>query len=99
MAVEADILVIGAGIAGASAAAHLAQDRKVIVLEREDRPGYHSTGRSAAAFEPNYGPPAIRALTRAARGFYERPPDGFAAAPLLTPRETMFVVPRGQEEA
>jgi len=93
MAVEADILVIGAGIAGASAGAHLAQDRKVIVIEMEERPGYHSTGRSAAAFEPNYGPPAIRALTRAARSFYERPPEGFAKAPLLAPRETVFLVP------
>jgi D-arginine dehydrogenase len=98
MTVETDILIIGAGIAGASLAAHLGE-RKVTVLEMEERPGYHSTGRSAAAFEPNYGPPAIRALTRAARAFYDRPPDGFAAAPLLEPRETVFLIPPGQEEA
>jgi D-arginine dehydrogenase len=99
MAHEADILIIGAGIAGASVAAHLAENRKVTVLEMEERPGYHSTGRSAAAYEPNYGPPAIRALTRAARAFYEHPPQGFANAPLLEPRETLFLVPPGQESA
>jgi D-arginine dehydrogenase len=99
VAVDSDILIIGAGIAGASLAAHLAQSRKVMVIEREERPGYHSTGRSAAAFEPNYGPPVIRALTRAAHAFYERPPAGFATAPLLEPRETVFLVPAGQEAA
>jgi D-arginine dehydrogenase len=45
-----DILVIGAGIAGASVAAHLAETRSVMLVEREERPGYHSTGRSAALF-------------------------------------------------
>ncbi|WP_119388041.1 NAD(P)/FAD-dependent oxidoreductase [Taklimakanibacter lacteus] len=94
----ADIIVIGAGIAGASVAAHLARDRKVVVLEMEERPGYHSTGRSAATYEPNYGPPSIRALTRASRGFFETPPQGFAAAPLVSPRETIFVVPDHQRE-
>jgi D-arginine dehydrogenase len=99
MTVETDILIIGAGIAGASVGAHLAQNRKVIVLEMEEHPGYHSTGRSAATFEPNYGPPAIRGLTRAAGAFYRKPPEGFAAAPLLEPRETLFLVPSGQEQA
>jgi D-arginine dehydrogenase len=99
MSNESDIIVIGAGVAGASVAAHLARDCKVIVLEAEERPGYHSTGRSAATFEPNYGPPAIRALTRAAREFFESPPEGFVQAPLLEPRSTMFLVPAGQEDA
>ena len=45
-----DIIVIGAGIAGASAAARLAETHRVLVLEMEERPGYHSTGRSAAMF-------------------------------------------------
>lgn len=96
---ETDILVIGAGIAGASVAAHLASNHKVRILEMEERPGHHSTGRSAAAFEPNYGPPAIRALTRAARAFYERPPQNFTATPLLEPRETVFLVPADQQAA
>lgn len=92
----ADIIVIGAGIAGASVAARLAETHKVQVLEMEERPGYHSTGRSAATYEPNYGPPSIRALTRAGRSFFETPPEGFAAAPLVSPRPTISVVPEHQ---
>ncbi len=94
----ADIIVIGAGIAGASAAARLAKTHKVLVLEMEDRPGYHSTGRSAATYEPNYGPPSIRALTRAGRSFFETPPEGFAASPLVSPRPTIFVAPDHQQD-
>lgn len=98
MSEELDIIVIGAGIAGASVAARLAQTSKVVVLEMEERPGYHSTGRSAATYEPNYGPPSIRALTRAGRSFFETPPQGFASAPLVSPRPTIFVVPEHQQE-
>lgn len=93
-----DIIVIGAGIAGASVAARLAKTRKLVVLEMEERPGYHSTGRSAATYEPNYGPPSIRALTRAGRSFFETPPAGFTSAPLVSPRPTIFVVPEHQQE-
>ncbi len=96
---DADILVIGAGIAGASVAAHLADQHKTIILEMEDRPGYHTTGRSAAVYEPNYGPRAIRALTRAGRDFYHSPPEGFAGAALTVPRASLFLMPEGQEEA
>lgn len=94
-----DIIVIGAGIAGASVAAHLAASRRVAVLEMENRPGVHSTGRSAASFEPNYGPPPMLAFTRASERFFLEPPKGFAEVPLLTPRETLFLVTDGQEEA
>lgn len=97
MARTADVIVIGGGIAGASVAAHLASDHKIVMLEMEERPGYHSTGRSAATYEPNYGPPSIRSLTRASRDFFERPPQGFASAPLVSPRQTVFVVPEHQE--
>jgi D-arginine dehydrogenase len=96
---SADFLVIGAGIAGASVAAHLASSRGVVVLEMEEQPGYHTTGRSAAMYEPNYGPRASRALTRAARSFFYSPPEGFVAAPLVSPRPTLFLMPSGQENA
>ena len=81
-----DIAIIGAGIAGASLAYRLADRRNVVVLERESQPGYHSTGRSAAMFMKSYGPPGVRALTRASREFYEAPPSGLTEVLLLTPR-------------
>ena len=69
----------------------------MLLLERESQPGYHSTGRSAAMFMESYGPPAVRALTRASRGFYERPPGGFASEPLLAPRGVLYLATHGQE--
>ena len=45
-----DFLIVGAGIAGASVAYHLAAHGKVLLLEMEEQPGYHSTGRSAALY-------------------------------------------------
>jgi len=86
-----DVLVIGAGIAGVSLAANLARTRKVLVIDMEDYPCYHTTGRSAAIFAEAYGSPIIRRLTQASRAFLETPPEGFAEHPLLTPRGLMFV--------
>jgi D-arginine dehydrogenase len=99
MTETADIVVIGAGIAGASAAAELAGERSVIVLEMEERPGYHSTGRSAAMYVPTYGPPAILALTRASGPFFHAPPEGFVEAPMLSKRGIMMLaLPSDEEE-
>ncbi|WP_029010005.1 NAD(P)/FAD-dependent oxidoreductase [Azospirillum halopraeferens] len=86
-----DFLVIGAGIAGASAGCELAAFGRVVVLEREERAGYHSTGRSAALYTQTYGPPVVRALTVASRPFFDDPPAGFAGHPLLTPRGVLLV--------
>jgi D-arginine dehydrogenase len=94
---EFDIAIIGAGIAGASLAYRLASERSVLLLERESQPGYHTTGRSAAMFMESYGPPAIRALTRASRAFYEQPPSGFGDQPLLSPRGVLYLATHGQE--
>jgi D-arginine dehydrogenase len=84
--IETDVIVIGAGMAGASVAYFLAPHARVIVLEREAYAGMHSTGRSAALFSETYGTPQVRALTRATRPFLDHPPTGFANAPILTPR-------------
>ncbi len=81
-----DIAVIGAGMAGASAAHFLARRFEVVLLEREDQPGYHTTGRSAALYTQAYGNAAIRALTVASESFFDAPPPGFTETPLLTPR-------------
>ena len=92
MSKDFDIIVIGAGIAGASVAAHLAGTHTVAICEMEERPGYHTTGRSAAMYEPNYGPPPMLALTRASGEYFRT--GGF-----LTPRNTVFFAPQGQDDA
>lgn len=95
-----DIAVIGAGIAGASAAANLARaGQRVVLLEMERQAGYHTTGRSAAVFAPSYGPPSIRALTRASEAFFRAPPAGFAQAPLFSPRNIMMIAREDQQAA
>jgi len=99
LAETADLIVIGAGIAGAAAAAHLADGHRVVLLERESQPGYHSTGRSAALFTETYGNRAIRILTGASRAFYEAWADGFAEHPILTPRGALMFAMPGQEQA
>jgi len=86
-----DVVVIGAGIAGASVAAELALTRSVVLLERESQPGYHTTGRSAALFSRIYGPEQIRALSRASAPFLFDPPAGFASVPLLKTREVALI--------
>lgn len=92
---HADVIVVGAGIAGASVAAELAARGRVVVLERESQPGYHTTGRSAALFSQIYGPPQVRALTRASAPFHADLPQGFAERPLLRRRPVAMI---GREE-
>ena len=94
-----DVVVIGAGIAGASAAAALATDRRVALIEAEDQAGYHSTGRSAAVWIQNYGPPDVRTLTGLSRAFFATPPAGFAAHPLIRRRSVLFLAPAEQRAA
>ena len=98
---DCDVLIIGAGIAGASLAWRLARaGLRVRVLEREAQPAFHSTGRSAAMFMESYGPPGVRALTRAGRDFYLHPLAGFAdGAPLLHPRAALYVATDAQHAA
>src|SRR3954467_14683530 len=98
MAQQADFLVVGGGIAGASVGYFLAPHAKVIVLERESQPGYHSTGRSAALFMESYGPLQVRALTCASRAFLENPPPGFTDHPILSPRGALAVATSGQSD-
>lgn len=88
---SSDFLILGAGIAGASVGYFLAPHGRCVMLERESQPGYHSTGRSAAQFIASYGPPQVRALSRASEPFFLNPPPGFATAPLLTPRGLLTV--------
>ena len=86
-----DVLIIGAGMAGASAAYFLAANRRVTVLERETQPGYHATGRSAAMYSETYGNATVRAITSASRQFYFDPPIGFSDYPLIAARGSLIV--------
>jgi D-arginine dehydrogenase len=99
MSSQTDVLIIGGGIAGASAGAELARTHRVLVLEGEDAPGYHSTGRSAAVFSESYGNRAVRALTRASLRFFHHPPADFSAYALLKRRSWLHVASVSQASA
>ncbi len=86
-----DFIVVGAGIAGASAAYELQQHGSVVLLEREPLPGQHTTGRSAAFLVDSYAGLVVQKLTRASRNFFEQPPEGFADAPLVTPNSVLWI--------
>jgi D-arginine dehydrogenase len=98
MRMQYDFIIAGAGIAGASIAFELARTSRVCLVEAESRPGYHSTGRSAALFAPSYGGEEIRALTRASRAFFEQPPPGFGDRPLLGARGCLYIARKDQRE-
>ena len=86
-----DVVVVGAGIAGLSAAAALAAECTVAVVDMEHSPAHHATGRSAALYLPTYGPPNVRRLTAASAEFFHTGAGGRAASPLVSPRPAMFV--------
>src|SRR6516165_8190110 len=86
-----DFIIVGGGIAGASAGFALAEFGTVLLIEREPQFGYHSTGRSAAVFLKSHGPDVIRALASASKSFFLNPPVGFAEYPLLKNRGLLLV--------
>lgn len=87
---SADIIVIGAGIAGVSAAAEMAADSRVVMVDMEQQPGYHASGRSAAYYATSYGKPLVQDITRSCESFFLNPPAGFTEVELLRPRDCMF---------
>jgi D-arginine dehydrogenase len=90
MSRRVDIAIIGAGMAGASLAAEIGGRASVLLLEAEDQPGYHSTGRSAAFWSESYGGPAVQPLTTASGPFLRD--GGF-----LSPRGSLHIAePEGQ---
>ncbi len=91
-----DCIVIGAGIAGATAAAHLSAERRVVLIEAEEAAGVHTSGRSAALWVANGGPEYERTLAQESFAFLNTPPPGFAATPILTERPVAFAVPPEQ---
>ena len=96
--IAADVVVVGAGIAGAGVAFELARHGRVILLEAEEQPGYHTTGRSAAVYLKGYGNEVIRDLTTASEAFLQNPPEDFTTAPLVMPRGALSLVREDQRE-
>lgn len=94
-----DVVVVGAGIGGASLAWFLSERASVLLIEAEAHPGLHSTGRSAAFFAESYGGPGVQPLTTASKAFLHRPPAGFADGPLVTPRGALHVAGPGAQGA
>lgn len=92
-----DFIVIGAGMAGASAAYELAEHSKVLLIEAESQPGYHSSGRSAALFTRNYGSALVRRVNALSEPFFRDPPKSFINSPLLQPRGALTVAGPGDE--
>ncbi|NOZ65220.1 MAG: FAD-binding oxidoreductase [Alphaproteobacteria bacterium] len=95
----ADIIIIGGGIAGASAGYELCKEAKVIILEKEAVPAYHTTGRSSAIFQLGYnkGDPLLNILVRASANFLYHPPAGFTDHPLLTPRPMIHIATKDNQ--
>jgi len=92
---NSDILVIGGGIAGLSAAAELSKSARVTVLEAEEQIGFHSSGRSATMVHYALGDRLVRELTLASRDFFDSPPPGFSDVPL---GHRMTVLVHGRED-
>jgi D-arginine dehydrogenase len=94
-----DVAIVGAGMAGASLAAEVAGRASVLLLEAEDQPGYHSTGRSAAFWSESYGGPLVQPLTQASGGFLAAPPPDFSDSPFLSPRGALHIANAAGERA
>ncbi|WP_167688546.1 FAD-dependent oxidoreductase [Pseudooceanicola sp. HF7] len=91
--------MIGAGISGISVASALSGTARVAVLERENLPGYHATGRSAAILISSLGPPEIQALTQASLAFFKQDHGFGPKTPLLRARGLIMIAREDQREA
>ena len=99
-----DIAIIGAGIAGASLAAFLENgapnsNRRVALLEAEDTPGYHTTGRSAAFWDESYGGPLVQPLTTASGPWLRHPPAEFGGESFLKERGSLTIARAEEADA
>lgn len=86
-----EIVVIGGGIAGVSAAALFARHAPTMLLERESALGYHSSGRSATFYHFGIGDDVVRGLTAASRFFFADPPPGYSDVPLWQEKAALFI--------
>ena len=98
-AASVDVVVIGAGMAGASAAWQLADRGRVVLVEQAPQAGFHASGRSASLLNETSGHPVVCALASASRAFFESPPEGFVDHPLLHDRGLLWIGRAGDEAA
>ena len=89
-----DAIIIGCGIAGASLAYFLAEGgmKDILILEREEQPGYHATGRSAAVLVEFDLVPSVQQLKILGAQFLRNPPEEFSENPLLQPSGILVMV-------
>jgi D-arginine dehydrogenase len=97
--VEFDVIVVGAGVAGASLAWRLAEHSRVAILDMERVAGYHSSGRSATYFNLGLGVPAARALSSASEAFFRQPPPGFSDHSLIESLPALTVTSEARADA
>ncbi|MBW2344091.1 MAG: FAD-binding oxidoreductase [Deltaproteobacteria bacterium] len=94
-----DAIIIGCGIAiaGASLAYFLAERgmTDILILEREEQPGYHATGRAAGVLVELDFVPSILELKILGGKFLRNPPDGFSEYPLLR-RSGILIMFKGE---
>jgi len=94
-----DFAIAGCGIAGASVAYELSfLGARVLVLETEAYPAFHTTGRSAAFYMEAYGNDIVRKITQASRAFFDKPPLGFTEVPLLKECGALYLARNSQQE-
>ncbi|WNO53326.1 NAD(P)/FAD-dependent oxidoreductase [Stakelama saccharophila] len=91
-----DIVIVGAGMAGASLAAAIGDAASVLLIEAEDQPGYHATGRSAAFWSETYGGPGVQPLTTASGPFLNAPPPEYGGESFLLTRGEL-IMGRGED--
>lgn len=84
-------------MAGASLAAELAPFASVTMIEAEDQPGFHATGRSAAFWHETYGGAAIQPLSRASFDWLMSPPESFSPHGFLSLRTAVTMARSGDE--
>ncbi len=94
-----DVLIVGAGIAGAGLAAMLAPQRRVTIIEAEDAPGFHATGRSAAFWHETYGGAGVQPLSTASFEHLAHPDAAFSERPFLSPRVALTIGRREERAA
>lgn len=87
----ADVVVVGGGMAGVSAAYELSKRCRVVLVEAERDMPMHTTGRSAAFYLPAYGNTVVRGLTAASRESFDRLPEELGTPALLSQRTVLYV--------